>query len=507
MRFASLIDLSDELEHACELVRVTSSVDPRHELQRIAELFAEHNGPALLFTNPGDSLPPILANLWCAEKRLMTALGTDSPAEIAARMVPVVQSIQAESLRRLQGDRTTRREAFAYEPIHVRAASVQQVVHLGKDVDLAHWFACSPAEHANSNQFAGLFVHKRRTTGERIFSWQPLRINGRQDFLVACHSEQPLWHELLRHQENDIPLPVALVLGGDAPISLAAAWPDEGRRDGYWLAAGIAGRPVETTRARTCDLLVPASAELIVEGHLYLEKPGDEHASPLSNSHTFGSHQGGSFQSSLVARFKVLAVTHRTGPILPLIVPRDKGDELACLTDFAVQLCVPSLRQQIPALHDLAAPLGAIRFPMLVASVPDDLPPRPLQIAHALWGLPAFCSVRQIVVVDQDVPVRNQAAVMQAMVRNVRPDTDVKKVPGVAHSWDRADPTKNVQHLLIDATRKDSRPLSDGRKAHPAEQSAAEFSAQLVQGKELTSGLLEGRLDQLGLTRYLSGSK
>jgi 4-hydroxy-3-polyprenylbenzoate decarboxylase len=103
------------------------------------------------------------------------------------------------------------------------------------------------------------------------------------------------------------PAPVAWVIGPDPAIYLAAVGNLPYGVDELRFAGGLQAAPIELVPAQTVDLLVPANAEIVIEGEVY---PGE-----LADEGPFGEFAG--FMSAPNPRpvVRVTAITHRGDPV------------------------------------------------------------------------------------------------------------------------------------------------------------------------------------------------
>ncbi len=130
---------------------------------------------------------------------------------------------------------------------------------------------------------------------------------------IAMHYRQ--------REERDEPLEVAVAIGAEETVVMAAFTGVPERVDKYGIAGGLRGEPLELVKCQTVDLCVPASAEIVLEGRVlpHIRKP----EGPFGE-HT-GYHGGGVRMPPV---FEVTAITHRNDPILRGVLlgkPVDEG--------------------------------------------------------------------------------------------------------------------------------------------------------------------------------------
>ena len=102
---------------------------------------------------------------------------------------------------------------------------------------------------------------------------------------------------------------MAIVLGADPVVPMAAVAPVPYGRDELAVAGALRDKPVELVPCVTIPLEVPASAEIVIEGEILLDDVRDE--GPFGE---FTGYYGGHRAARPVIRVK--AITHRDRPIL-----------------------------------------------------------------------------------------------------------------------------------------------------------------------------------------------
>lgn len=223
------------------------------------------------------------------------------------------------------------------------------------------------------------------------------------------------------YERVDEPMPVALAIGpGPAVQAASVMWIPTGR-DEAEFASGLAGEPVELTRCETNDLLVPANAELIVEGRVI---PGDRR-----DEGPFGDYFGymhGPRRS--MPTLKVDAITHRERPIIPFCVEgTGVGNSENTTSSLEVAAVGPDATLGLRAAGfdvDACAPWPTT--PRTVYTVATDVPyPGYLhEIANFIYTTWGMLHVDCFVFVDPDVDPLDTKAVLRAIGRYADPEED-----------------------------------------------------------------------------------
>ncbi len=447
MGFRRLADFLERLDQAGELARVESEVLPVLETAEIVRRTAFRGGPALCFGSIRGSGIPLVANLLGTESRICLALGIDTIDEVAARLEGLVHPEQPEGwFERLK----TPPYVAAMEslpPRVVRAGACQQVVRLGEDVDLARLplLEAAPAEPRLS-MTGGILLTIDPTTGQLVTGRCPLEMVDRTQ-LVAClddHDEPArIVAEYARRRQT---MPLAVVIGGDPLLSLAASMPSPGT-DVCRLAALLHQKPIDVVKCRSVELHVPAEAELVLEGHIAPSEPWGE-VGPLAASTGYYRPAG---RGPIV---HVTAMTERANPVFQALVPGLPPNEESVMRRTMARIMLPIARLSIPGLTDYdLRPVGASRHVAVVA-IEKRYAGQPLSAIHAAWGSHWLRFARVMVVVDAEVDVRDAAAVERALALHFDPGRDVVMGGGPP---DPIDPVVSggamPQRMALDATR------------------------------------------------------
>lgn len=452
MPFDQLSEFLAALQNGGDLVRIKAEVDPVCELTEISEQLGRSHpdgGPVLFFENVRGSRLPVAANLLGSPRRICQALGVESfdaaAQRLAALLAPDVPDGWRDSLRLIP--RFT--QLAASPPRAVKAGPCQQVVKLGKDVDLGElpipqfW----PGETARTLT-AGQVYLRTLETGTRKIERYPLEVRGRDELLLHWTPHHDGRRLFDRWRAAGQQMPLAVVLGGDPLLTYAAGAPLPSHTDGLLLAGLLRGRGVDVVRGRTVELEVPAHAEFVIEGYI------DPHEAPAAAG-TVAAPTGFLAPHDTLPVMHVTAMTHRANPVLPVIIPAGPPSEEHWLAKLTERLLVPIVRLVVPEVCDLHMPWAAASRNLLFVSIHKDFPRQARKVMNALWSLRPLMTIKTIVVVDADVDVRDEHQVWHAVGANIHPERDVTLTDGPGDMDDHAAPFRCVGSKLgIDATAK-----------------------------------------------------
>jgi 4-hydroxy-3-polyprenylbenzoate decarboxylase len=245
------------------------------------------------------------------------------------------------------------------------------------------------------------------------------------------------------------PFAVAVALGADPATTLAAVTPVPDALGEYQFAGLLRGARTELAKCIGSDLQVPARAEIVLEGVIH---PDDV---ALEGPH--GDHTG---YYNEAERFPVLTVeriTLRRDPIYHSTYTGKPPDEPAMLGVALNEIFVPLLTKQFPEIADFYLPPEGCSYRLAVVSLRKQYPGHAKRAMFGIWSvLRQFMYTKFIVVVDEDIDVRDWKEVVWALSTRVDPARDTLIVENTPIDYlDFASPVAGLGSKMgIDATAK-----------------------------------------------------
>ncbi len=447
------------LEATGDLVSISEPVSTVLEATEVHRRVIAAGGPVLRFTRPikadgGESELSLVVNLFGTVSRVAAALGADGPQGLAALgelLAALRQPVPPRGLRDGLRRWSEFRAALNGRPDLVRHAPCQAHVRLGADVDLARLpvQTCWPEEPGplitwpvaitrppddDGAQACNLGVYRMQVLGRdrAIMRWLPRRGGARH---------HQMWRKLGK------PMPVAVVVGADPALLIAAATPIPETVSEYVFAGALRGARTALVPAKTVPLLVPAEAEIVIEGYVDPEETAPEGP--------FGDHTG---YYNAVDRFPVLrvgAITHREAPVYLSTFTGRAPDEPSVLASALVDVFVPLVRQTFPEVIDCWMPPEACSYRVAVISLRKAYPGQARRLMMGFWSLlPQFAMTKMLIIVDDDIDVRRWPDVLWAMATRMDPGRDLVVVADTPMDpLDFASPQAGLAGKLgIDAT-------------------------------------------------------
>lgn len=245
------------------------------------------------------------------------------------------------------------------------------------------------------------------------------------------------------------PMPVAIALGADPATLLSAALPLPETVSELAFSGVLRGARTDIVPARTVPIMVPAHAEIVLEGWVH---PGE-----TAPEGPFGDHTGYYNAVEAFPVMRLTAITHRRDPIYLTTVTGRPPDEPSVIGEVFNTLALPVIRAQIPEVTDLWLPPAACSYRMAVVQIAKRYPGQARRVMLALWGMLAqFSYTKTVIVVDDDIDPRDWDDVAWAMATRMDPARDVMVLDGTPMDYlDFASPRDGLAGKLgIDATTK-----------------------------------------------------
>ena len=252
------------------------------------------------------------------------------------------------------------------------------------------------------------------------------------------------------------PFPVAVAIGADPATVLGAVTPVPDSLSEYQFAGLLRGARTEVAQALGSTLQVPASAEIVLEGHIL---PDPAHASGYRHAleGPFGDHTGYYNERAEFPVFTVERITQRNDAIYHSTYTGKPPDEPAVLGTVLNELFIPLLQRQFPEVTDFHLPSEGCSYRMAVVQIRKAYAGHARRIMMGVWShLRQFMYTKFIIVVDEDVDVRDWREVIWAITTRVDPARDTLLVEHTPIDYlDFASPVSGLGSKMgLDATNK-----------------------------------------------------
>ena len=482
MAFEDLRDWMAALERAGELKKIRTPVNPILEIAEITDRVSKTGGPALLFQNvEGHPGSQVLINQFGSARRMNLALEVDSFDEVADRIRHFMDVKSPQGFLDKVKMLPMLAEMGKFFPKTVSTGSCKEVIkrdHLsvldfpvlqcwpkdaGRFITMPCVITRDPKTGKRNVGMYRMQVYDEHTTG---MHWQRQKVG-------AEHYREALRAAAASHQgssspakaavdimartsggsvlvEGDRPsgrMEVAVAIGTDPAITFSAIVPAPPDVEEYLIAGFLRQKPVELVKCETVDLEVPATSEIVLEGHVHLDE--------LRSEGPFGDHTGFYSLEDLYPVFHLSCITHRKNPIYATTIVGKPPMEDGWMGKAVERIFLPLMKLTIPEIVDINLPVEGIFHNLMIVSIKKSYPGQARKVMNAIWSLGQAMFTKCIIVLDEDVNVQDIAEVTLKALNHIDPERDIQFTLGPIDSLDHASRLPNYGSKMgIDATRK-----------------------------------------------------
>jgi len=277
-----------------------------------------------------------------------------------------------------------------------------------------------------------------------------MQVTGRDTTLMRWlrHRGGAQHHQRWREAKRE-PLPAAVVIGADPGTIIAAVTPVPDTLSEYQFAGLLRGKRLDLVDCKTVPLKVPAAAEIVLEGHVALDELGDEGP--------YGDHTGYYNAVEQFPVFRLSAMTMRREPIYLSTFTGRPPDEPSVLGEALNEVFIPLLQQQFPEIADFWLPPEGCSYRIAIVSIRKTYPGQAKRVMMGIWSfLRQFIYTKFVIVVDDDIAVRDWKDVMWAVSTRMDPVRDVTLIENTPIDYlDFASPESGLGGKIgLDATSK-----------------------------------------------------
>ena len=461
MAFQSLRDFITALEKKGDLVRVSEPVSCHLEMTEIQTRVLAERGPALLFENVTNEHGvamnmPVLVNLFGSVSRVAMGMNSepDGLRKIGETLAFLRQPDPPSNLKEAIGLLPLAKDVMAMKPKTVKSAPVHDIVLTGDEINLDALpiQTCWPGEPAPLITWP-LVVTKgpsdRREDDFNLGIYRMQKLSKNQTLMRWLKHRGGAQHHARWKAEHAEPLPAAVVIGADPATILAAVTPVPDTLSEYQFSGLLRGEKVKLVDCKTIPLKVPAEAEIVLEGHVSLQDYEDEGP--------YGDHTGYYNSVEKFPVFTISAITMRKDPIYLSTYTGKPPDEPSILGEALNEVFIPLLQQQFPEIKDFWLPPEGCSYRIGVVSIKKAYAGHAKRIMMGIWSyLRQFIYTKMVIVVDDDIDVRDWKEVMWAISTRMDPVRDLTRIENTPIDYlDFASPVSGLGGKLgLDATNK-----------------------------------------------------
>jgi 4-hydroxy-3-polyprenylbenzoate decarboxylase len=453
----------DVLQSKGELKTISEPVSPFLEITEIADRVMKAGGAALLFNQvqgPGhrygtpDPLSavmnrpsiyrprtektvryemPVAINTLGSKRRMSLALGSEDFEEhadrIEALLKPEIPKGPVEALKRLPqllGElKNIPPKTGGSKP------KCQEVVLMGDEIDLDRIpiLHCWPEDGGPFVTLPCVFTHDPNTGKRNVGMYRVQAFDKR-----TCGMHWQMHKTGMRQMEDagqkGKNLEACVVLGGDPVIPFAAISPLPPGIDEILFAGFLRRERMEMVKAKTVDVMIPADAEIVLEGYV------DPSERRLEGP--FGDHTGYYSLAGQFPVFHLTAITMREKPVYPATIVGQPPMEDGWMGKAVERIFLPMIRLSVPEIVDMHLPVEATFHNMAFVSIKKKFPGHAYKVMNAVWGLGGLSFTKFVYIFDEDCNVQDLAEVIFRIGANCDPGRDVLMTRGPVDQLDHA---------------------------------------------------------------------
>jgi len=421
--------LRSALERMAESGRLSAFTAPIDTHLAVAGALKKYDGgPALMFTAVNGYDIPVIGNLLCCQLNCEAAF-----------------NLNFRGIR----DAVGRALSAPIPPVVVAKAAAQENVRTeGIDIAATLPVLFHTAEDAGRFITAGVVIVRDPETGIYNASYHRLQLVGPNRTAIKLDYGRHLRLAFERAKRAGRPLPIAVCIGTDLALQYTAAtmgsqMPENA--DELAAAGGFCGRPLAVVKAVTQDLLIPADTEIVLEGVISPDQTIEEGP--------FGEFVGYLSPAGEAPIFEVTALTHRDKPLYQVI--NGYSFETTMLRKYVLEASLLKVLQAaVPIVTDAEMTAGGLHRFHAVLQVRKTTPQHEgLQRNALLAAFGALKDLDLIIVVDDDIDIRNPHDVEYALATRMEASRDIFTIPGArGHEYVRIGRNGIRAKVGIDAT-------------------------------------------------------
>jgi UbiD family decarboxylase len=251
-------------------------------------------------------------------------------------------------------------------------------------------------------------------------------------------------------------LPTAVVLGAPPCVTFTSVQKLPERLDELHVAGALVGAPLNVVKAKTVDLLVPAEAEIVIEGFIDTEY--------LEPEAPFGESHGHVNLQEFNAYMDVTCITRRRDAVLTSIISQVTPSESSLIKRVGMEPLFLNFLQSTLGIKgvkrvSMHEPLTNMRKVLLLV-MERDMPTT--EIWRALYGAAILhrAAGKYVIAVNDDIDPENADAILWAMSYRANPNLDFHILPhrDQGHGPRSKRNGGEDASVLIDATLKENFP-------------------------------------------------
>jgi 4-hydroxy-3-polyprenylbenzoate decarboxylase len=448
MAYNDLREFLQVLEKKGLLHRVTVEVDPILEIAEITDRMCKspNGGKALFFEKVKGSQIPVVTNIFGSFERMCLSLEVESLDDIGKRIEQLLHQSPPKTFKDKIKALFELIEVSKYLPKRVSKAPCQEVINHEPDLNKLPILKTWPNDGGRFITFPIVFT-RDPDTGIQNCGMYRMHVYDERTTGMHWHIHKDGAVHYRKYKELGKRMPVAVAIGSDPAVIYSSTAPLPYGIDEMVFAGFLRRKTVEMVKCITCDIEVPANAEIVLEGYVDPDELRDEGP--------FGDHTGFYSPVDKFPVFHIICITHRKNPIYPATVVGKPPMEDCYMGKATERIFLSLLKMQFPEIRDINLPMEGVFHNAAIISIKKQYPGQGKKIIHGLWGMGQMSFSKLIIVVDEDVNVQDLSTTAWKVLNNVDWRRDVIISEGPVDELDHASSFPRFGGKMgIDATRK-----------------------------------------------------
>ncbi len=481
----SLSDFINLLKARNELIEIEEKIDPILEASEIAGRMVKREGPAVLFKNIAGCRIPLLMNAFASRSRMLASLNVNAFEDISGRIEKLLKPPEYGGFINKISELPRLLEASNALPriISKEKAPCRQVIIKEADkpdIGIFPIIKCWPGDGGRFITFP-LVITKNPVTGiQNIGMYRMQVISGDKTAMHWHRHKDGAYTAELYRRSGRLKVPVSVAIGADPAVMYSAVAPLPYGVDEILFAGFLRNSPVELVKSELSDILVPANAEIILEGEVDLGE--------MVKEGPFGDHTGYYSPQDDYPAFNIKCITMRKNPIFieTLVgIPPMEDYFLGLATE---RIFLPLLKLQCPEIIDIRFPAAGVFHNLALVKIKKMYHGQLHKLASFFWGLNQLMFTKNIVFYDETTDIHDNEDVLFTLLSNTDFKRDVFSFDGPLDILDHASAIEGFgPKVAIDATHKNNMP---GVRKWPALVKMSESVRKIVDEKwERLSGI------------------
>jgi UbiD family decarboxylase len=403
MAFKDLREFLELLEKEGELQTITEEIDPHLEIGAVGYL--TRLGKASLFTNIKGNDKRVAINVLGDRRKAGLALGASADKLNEAIAKGIENPIK---------------------PVLVSDGPCKENIMLGDDVDLDQ-FPIPQWNDKDGGKFIdfGAVITKDPETGTQNAGMYRMHVYGKNKTGIYVADRQHIGRHYAMAKKAGLDyIEMAVAIGLDPITNLCAPLPAEYGVNEMDLAGGLRGEALEVVKCETVDLVVPAHAEIILEGRIQIGVHETE--GPFGE---FTGYYSGTYEHPV---FEITAITYRNDPIFQgTYLGRPPSEGHICGEIPMETLTYVEAKKKLPELTGVHIMEGT-GWIIWVASIKKEYEGQIQRVANVIWTTEVGDYGKVLIIVDDDINPYDVNDVVWAIATRYQPEFDTYITPRVA---------------------------------------------------------------------------